>query len=187
MGRSSLVLLSFLSSLLVAEPLTQDQAIQKGSALSSALVQKLSGELKAQMQSAGAVGALHFCTQNALVFTAQIAQESNTSIKRVSAKNRNPINAATPEEQSVLTQWEGLLHTQQPLPAYKIQASSNGEYTYYKPIVITNEACLKCHGDIAADSPLYKAIKATYPEDKATGYKMGDLRGMIVITIQKQN
>lgn len=187
MSRLSLVSLSLISSLLVAEPLAQDQAIQKGSALASALVQKLSGELKAQIQSGGAVGALHFCTQNALVLSDQIAQESNTSIKRVSAKNRNPINAATPEEQNILKQWEGLLQTQQPLPAYKIQAYSDGGYTYYQPIVIANEACLKCHGDIAADSPLYKAIKATYAEDKATGYKIGDLRGMIVITLPKQN
>jgi len=186
-SRFSLISLSLISSLLLAEPLTQDQAIQKGSVLSSALVQKLSGELKAQMQSVGVVGALHFCTQNALVLSDQIAQESNTSIKRVSAKNRNPINAATPEEQTILHQWEGLLQTQQPLPAHTIQGDSDGGYTYYKPIIIANEACLKCHGDIAADSPLYKAIKSTYPEDRATGYKMGDLRGMIVITLPKQN
>jgi hypothetical protein len=32
---------------------------------------------------------------------------------------------------------------------------------------------------------LAKAIKAAYPEDKATGYKMGDLRGMIAIEMAR--
>ena len=54
---------------------------------------------------------------------------------------------------------------------------------FYKPIVINNEACLKCHGNVEGD--LAKVIKATYPEDRATGYKMGDLRGMIAVTIER--
>ncbi|MBV5321708.1 MAG: DUF3365 domain-containing protein, partial [Sulfuricurvum sp.] len=54
---------------------------------------------------------------------------------------------------------------------------------FYKPIVINNEACLKCHGNVEGD--LAKAITAAYPEDKATGYKMGDLRGMIAIEIAR--
>lgn len=187
MGRYSLMSLTLISTLLLAEPLTQEEAIQKGSAVSAALVQKLSGELKTQMQLGGPVSALHFCTQNALPLTDCVAKESNTTIKRVSIKSRNPVNAATPEEKRILDRWEKTLRSGQPLPAYEIQSHTNGDYTYYKAVVINNEACLKCHGDLAADSPLYKAIKSTYPEDSATGYAMGDLRGMIVITIPNKN
>lgn len=175
MNRFSLISLTFISSLLLAEPLSQEAAIQKGSAASSALLQKLGGP----------VGALRFCSQNALLLTDQAAKESGVSIKRVSLKNRNPANSASAEEQTVLNGWEKMQHSGQPLPAYEIKHIAVGEYTYYKPIVINNEACLKCHGDIAADSPLGKEIKAIYAEDKATGYTMGDLRGMIVITLPK--
>lgn len=185
MNRFSLISLTFISSLLLAEPLSQEAAIQKGSAASSALLQKLGGELKGQMQTGGPVGALRFCSQNALLLTDQAAKESGVSIKRVSLKNRNPANSASAEEQTVLNGWEKMQHSGQPLPAYEIKHIAVGEYTYYKPIVINNEACLKCHGDIAADSPLGKEIKAIYAEDKATGYTMGDLRGMIVITLPK--
>lgn len=180
-------LLSFVLSsvLLYAGALSEEQAIQKGSAVSTALVQKLSSELKGQMQMKGAIEALHFCSQSALVLTEQVAKESNAQIKRVSLKNRNPMNAANVEEQTVLSRWEKLQHLGNPLPAYEIRDRSNGEYTYYKPITINNETCLKCHGSTLPGSALSKEIEALYPEDKATGYGMGDLRGMIVIHLEK--
>jgi hypothetical protein len=39
---------------------------------------------------------------------------------------------------------------------------------------------LNCHGVIGKniDSTVYKTIKDFYPNDAATGYKLGDLRGM---------
>lgn len=186
MKRFSLISLALASTLLLAEPLTQEAAVQKGNDVSAALVQKLGTDLKAQMQTAGPIGALHFCSQNALVITDQVARESATLIKRVSLKNRNPINSPSAEEQTLLNEWSNLQHNGQPLPAYAIKPLAEGGYTYYKPVMINNEACLKCHGDIAADSPIGKAIKSVYADDKATGYGLGDLRGMIVITLPKR-
>ncbi|MFY9142527.1 Tll0287-like domain-containing protein [Sulfuricurvum sp.] len=182
MSRLSLFPLLLVSTLLTAELLTSEQMVQKGSAVSALLVQKLGGELTTQMQSGGPIATLHFCSQNALALTNQIAQETQTSIKRVSILNRNPVNAATDEEKNLILQWEAMLHKKETLPPYELKKLSNGQSVYYKPIVINKEACLKCHGAIATDSPLGKAIKEAYPDDKATGYKMGDLRGMIAVT-----
>jgi hypothetical protein len=42
---------------------------------------------------------------------------------------------------------------------------------------------LKCHGNIEGE--LAKAVRSAYPDDKAIGYKMGDLRGMIAIAIER--
>lgn len=174
--------LLFTSTLLLASPSTEEKAIQKGNDLSSAVLQKLGGELKSQMQTNGVMGALHFCSQNALTLTEQIAKESNTSIKRISLKNRNSFNAAQKEEIALLNQWETLVKSAQPLPPQVLNVSDK-RITYYKPILINNEACLKCHGNVEGE--LAKAIKAAYPEDKATGYKMGDLRGMIAIEMPR--
>jgi len=183
MIRYSLVSLVFSSTLLLAAPLSEEQAIQKGGAVAAALVQKLGGELKNQIQTSGAMGALHFCSQNALVLTDQVGKEFGTQVKRISFKNRNPINSASVEEKAILNDWEKLQNSGKPLPSYAIKA--NGQYTYYKPILLNNDACLKCHGDIAVDSPLSKEIRTMYPEDKAVGYKMGDIRGMIVVTFPR--
>jgi hypothetical protein len=168
--------LSFLlaSTLLIAEPLTQEQMIQKANEVSGKLLQTLGGELKTQMQAGGAMQALNFCSHNALALTDNVAKDSSVEIKRVSDLNRNPINAATAEEKAVLNEWRTLLAKGQPLPTGELKKSSDGR-----------DACLKCHGGLDVNSPLAKAIKTTYPEDKAIGYKMGDLRGMVVVTFPK--
>lgn len=183
MNRLSVFLTLFASSLLLASPSADEKTAAKGGDVSAKLLQKLGGELKAKMQSDGAIGALHFCSQNALVLTDSIAKDTGTSIRRVSLKNRNPVNTAEKEEQSLLKLWEKMVQNRQALPDYEIKKISSSQSIYYKPILINNEACLKCHGEIQTDTPLGKAIAATYPEDKATGYKMGDLRGMIAVTI----
>lgn len=181
MRYSLMIPFTFASSLLIASPSADEQVIAKGNQASALLVQKLGSELKAQMQNSGALGALNFCSQNALNLTAQVAAETQTSIKRLSLKNRNPINAPTVQETALLNKWENLAKNGQPLPPYELVKVSDSTALYYKPILINNEACLKCHGNVEGE--LAKAIRTAYPEDKATGYKMGDLRGMIAVEI----
>ncbi|MDD5051500.1 MAG: DUF3365 domain-containing protein [Sulfuricurvum sp.] len=182
MSRFSIFSLLILSSVLMADPLSQDQMVQKGAEVSATLIQKLGSELKTQMQANGPIAALNFCSQNALNLTEQVAKDSGISLKRISLQNRNPVNAATQEEKILLDQWQKMIKNGETLPVYTLIKLTNNHNVYYKPIVINNEACLKCHGDIAANSPLGNAIKQSYPEDKATGYKMGDLRGMIAVS-----
>lgn len=177
----SLFSITLSSSLLYASPSFENTLISKGNEVASALLQKLGGELKTQMQSSGALGALNFCSQNALTLTDQVAKETKTSIKRLSLKNRNPINIPTAQETAMLNKWDAQAKNGQPLPPYELVKVSESTAVYYKPIVINNETCLKCHGNIEED--LAKTIKAAYPEDKATGYKMGDVRGMISVEI----
>ena len=186
-----MIKVSFVSLLvaatLSAAPLAdQESTVQKASAASNALLQRLGSELVGQMQNGGPMAALHFCSQNALHLTDQIGKEHNLSIKRVSLENRNPINMPSSAEKSVLERWKKMQQSGAPLPPYEL-TTQNGSYSYNKPITIAMEACLKRHGDISGNTALYKAIKELYPEDKATGYKMGDLRGMIVVTIPEKH
>lgn len=181
MNRNSLIALACISKLLVAAPASEEDAISKGAAVSAALLQKLGGEVKTNMQANGPVKTVEFCSLHALEMTDQIARETGTQIKRQSLKNRNPVNAASGEERELLKKWEKMVQSGQSLPNHELKKSPDGKMVYYKPLLINNEACLKCHGDIAEGSPMAQAIHATYPEDKATGYKMGDLRGMIKV------
>lgn len=183
MKRSIVIPLTLASSLLLASPSSDEQLIAKGNEASTLLVQKLGGELKAQMQSVGAIKALNFCSQNALHLTEQVAAETKTSIKRISLKNRNPINAPSAQESALLNKWDELAKNGQPLPPYELIKVSDATAVYYKPILINNEGCLKCHGNVEGE--LAKAIRSAYPEDKATGYKMGDLRGIISVEISR--
>jgi hypothetical protein len=62
-------------------------------------------------------------------------------------------------------------------------ADEKGMVHYFKPILL-QPLCLNCHGNEELDiSPAVLAmLKKEYPEDKATGFAAGDLRGMWHIT-----
>mgnify|MGYP001765501785 CR=1 FL=1 len=171
------------ASSLSAASVSDEQAIAKGSAAAAALIQKLGGEVKKNMESSGPFKTVEFCSNHALSMTDQVGAETGTKIKRLTLRERNPINAAAGDEKTLLETWERMVKNAQALPPHELKRDADGKALYYKPLVINNEACLKCHGDIAADSPIGKALHATYPEDRATGYKMGDLRGMIKVEI----
>jgi hypothetical protein len=46
----------------------------------------------------------------------------------------------------------------------------------------TQPLCLACHGDAASLSPAVSArLKELYPEDRAVGYTVGQIRGAMTI------
>ncbi len=55
---------------------------------------------------------------------------------------------------------------------------------FYK-VVTMDQVCLKCHGEATTmNEEVRKEIMATYPDDKAVGYKPGDFRGIISVTVK---
>lgn len=173
-----------LTTILLAEPSPQS-IIDTGDKLSKELLQNLAPKLEHEMKTNGLVAAMSFCHTNALVLTEEVnlRQIEGLSVKRISLKERSPANTPSAEEAKVLASMQQLLQEKK-LPEYVIEEDAKG-YTYYKPLVIKKEACLKCHGDVSKDPELTAFLKEHYPEDKATGYKMGDLRGAIVVEIKK--
>ncbi len=184
MVRYALSAMALFSTLVLAEPLSHDQAVEKGKRVSAELLQTLGGSLQERIQSKGIIGGVNFCSQNGLSLTQKVAQETNTTLKRVSVHNRNPQNLASDEETKILVRWNHLKEAKKPLPEYEIVPQSDGGYLYYQPIVIKNPLCLQCHGK-KIPSKVAKAINTLYPDDNAKRYKMGDLRGMIVVGIPK--
>lgn len=180
---------SLLTSLLLGASLFGEQTpasvIDTGQKISSELLKKLSSKLQNEIRVNGLLSAVNFCHSNALVLTEEInlKQVEGLSVKRISLKERNPANIPSPDEAKVLESMQALLDKKE-LPEYIIEEGPKG-YTYYKPLVIKKEACLKCHGDISKNPELSQFLKEHYPEDKATGYKMGDLRGAVVVEIRK--
>lgn len=160
-------------------------ALQKGESAAAALVQKLGGELKAVMQKDGPIEAISFCSKNAIFLTHDVSKTYGVKMKRVTLQQRNPLNRPTLTESNILSKWvAAVANAQHPVA---ILANTATGFAYYKPIIINNEVCLKCHGVIDDSTHLGQALKSIYPNDYATGYKMGDLRGMIVVDIPAEN
>ena len=143
--------------------------------------------LVAEIQKNGIVAAVSVCSDTAQLLTVNYGLNKGIYIKRVSLKNRNPLNAPDGFESKVLNyfgelSFEGKLNE---TTEFTEVVNSDGVYSvrYMKPIIV-QAPCLSCHGTNEQISPEVKSIiQNKYPEDKATGYQMDDLRG--AVSIQK--
>ena len=187
-----LALIALCSAVLTASPYESDQkeldaVVKTGQEISAALINTLGKNLKQHMEAEGAVGAAEFCSTKAYALTAEIGEKfgKDVQLKRISLKERNPANQAEGEEKVVLQSLENLQKSGVLLPEYLVERVNNDTYKYYQPLVINKQVCLKCHGDISKDQKLSQFFEKSYPHDKATGYKFGDLRGAVVVTIKK--
>lgn len=174
----------FISSVLFSEEVSQE-IIDTGNKLSKELMTKLSSELSHEIKNNGLLSAAKFCNSNALTLTEEVNlhQVQGISVKRISLKERNSANRPKADEAAVLKSMQKMLNKKE-LPEYIVEQEGK-TYKYYKPLVIKKEVCLKCHGDINTSPELDAFIKEAYPDDKATGYKMGDLRGAILVEIKE--
>jgi hypothetical protein len=131
----------------------------------------LAGQLKTRLGEAlgtgGPAGAIGVCAEAAPQLAEEVSAAHGVKLGRTSFRLRNPRNAAPA--------WAGpLLERQVTEPA----ALTDGErLAALLPIRVQPE-CLLCHG--ARDempAELLTALAERYPEDQATGFAAGDLRG----------
>lgn len=160
---------------------SKEEYIVKGKEIASSAFMALSSELAKAVKDGGLENALSFCNINALPLTDSLSNAHNVEIKRTSLKYRNPKNKPTEKEREILNQYELAKengHLMQP-----IIDNEEDRKSFYAPI-ITQAACIKCHGE-KSNISLYDSILDLYPDDLATDYKQGDLRGMWSISFKK--
>ena len=166
------------------EPTLDHQTILARNA-SERLVMDFTGKLKSELMSAIAAhqpaGAIGVCKAVAPAI-ADSHSVNGWTIRRVTDRFRNPDNRATLAEQEILAKFRDSLA---PKFIEKWDKSdSTNAYTYYEPIKVS-ALCLNCHGELQTLAPgVLQAVRKEYPNDKATGYQVGDLRGMFVVTAQ---
>jgi len=143
----------------------------------------LKGILINQIQTNGILQAVSVCSDTAQVLTNNFGVERGVYIKRVSLKNRNVNNAPDDFEKMILNKF-ALMQQNNELNGETEYAEivDEGEFKYLryvKPILVQAE-CLNCHGSENEIMPEVKQlISQAYPDDKAVGYKIGDLRGAV--------
>lgn len=167
------------------DPERERRVVQVGEAAAQELAGGLIGELTAALDAGGPAGAIEFCATEAgpLTRAAQEARGEGIVIKRTSSRVRNPANAPDPLERMALRHFESALAAGDPLPERMVQVVSDSVYRYYKPLVIA-PLCVQCHGPRdALERAVRQALERRYPEDAATGYAPGDLRGLIRVSI----
>lgn len=149
------------------------------------LIQTLGGELKAAMTAGGPVQAIGVCKERAPKIAAEAAQRTGMQIKRVSLKNRNPKGVPDAWETDALVGLEKRLaagEKPETLDTHGVVNTPDGKVFRYAKALVTQPACLNCHGPAENLSPEVKAkLEVEYPHDQAIGYKAGMIRGILSI------
>jgi hypothetical protein len=106
----------------------------------------------------------------------------------VSEKVRNPADTPNADELAVLRGWQADQrggHLAAAAEHQTILTEGGRRYlAYMKPIFIAGPVCLQCHGTPDQLGPgVADALRQLYPDDQATGYAVGDLRGAISVRI----
>lgn len=137
--------------------------------------QSLGGALQARLQAAmkegGPVEAIAVCRVEAPKLTGAVAAEQRMRLGRTAARLRNPANAPRAWVEPWLATWAGRPAREAPVEVVDL---GGGRLGVIAPIP-TGPLCVTCHGKPGAD--LQAALRRAYPDDRATGFQAGDLRG----------
>lgn len=162
-----------------------EEKINEARTVSKGLFQRVKGLLLDKLKDGNFADAAEVCSDVAQQMTKDYAEEKGIDVHRVSLKYRNPLNRPDKFEKKRLKIFDKDITENKTVSEY-YEVIGKGDQRilrYMKPVVI-QETCLKCHGDSSQIPEAVKKILLTkYPKDKATGYKIGDIRGAISVQI----
>lgn len=147
------------------------------------MVPKLLEVLKEEIEKNGHASAITVCRDKAPQMAKGLSEQTGWAIRRVSMKNRNP--KATPDawEAAVLQDFEKRLAAgEDPTKIDKLEVVTayGKQMARYMKALPTQSLCLSCHGTTdAVGAETQAKLKELYPDDKATGYSLKQLRGAI--------
>jgi len=177
------------ASALAAPALSQaeDQATGQRVEEARALVKNFGGSLKQALQAAVKEGGLANGILACETLAPEIAAKNSNgswTIGRTSLKLRNPDNAPTDwQKMQLLAMKKQPVIDGKPVEVWQVSEAHGQPEFQYMSAIPTQKLCLNCHGK-SIKPEVQAKLKELYPEDKATGFSEGDLRGAFVVTYQ---
>lgn len=179
------------AALLLSAPFAQsadnpaaDPAPLRAAAMSMAT--QLQAELKQALVPGAPENAVPVCRDAAPRIAGEISRQTGMKVSRVSLKPRNPL-LGTPDawEQAALQQLESRLakgEKPETLELTEVVSEPGSRSLRFMKGIPVQDLCVACHGNPAEFLPNVKdALAANYPNDKATGYRKGMLRGALSV------
>lgn len=164
-----------------------DADLERARAAALTFNNRLRGQLQAAMATGGPVTAVEVCHGEAPQIAAAVMQEHGVRLGRVAlpGRNRNAAQAAGDWQLATLQAFaravergaaagEQLAVMRDGLPAGVALRMMRG--------IATEPLCLACHGAHIAPE-VRAAIDRHYPDDHATGFEVGDLRGALWVEV----
>lgn len=164
-------------------PDSADLAVARDAAM--ALGGDLMSMLTSELARGGPAAAIAVCADSAQERTRR-HQQTGVMVRRVGTRVRNPANAPDSVERQVLGRFAAIIaEGSAPTDTAFVTGTSAGgtELRFLRPVRI-QPPCLGCHGPADQLSPEARQVIASrYPNDQATGYAVGDLRGAISVRL----
>ena len=182
MLRSLLIALIFIITPAYADNHQKELAAKSKVAVKEFMGQ-LKGELQSAMKSGGPIKAIDVCKEQAPMIAKNLSEKYGWKIARTSLKTRNSSNAPDAWESKVLHDFEKRKQNGEKVKpmAFFETVNENGVKSFrFMKAIPTGKACLTCHGD-NLDPALAAKLDSSYPDDKAIGFKLGDIRGAFTI------
>ena len=175
--------------LAVAVEAAEDPRVAPALAQARAAAVSLSTELRELLQKEMAAGGVkagvQVCATVAQEKTRAFREREGRDVRRVSLRNRSLLNVPDEYERQVLESFDRLdPEKRASAESYEVVRVGEKEVLRYLRPIVTAQTCLGCHGDPAKIDPAVKALLAeSYPDDKATGFAVGDVRGAVSVRI----
>jgi hypothetical protein len=159
--------------------------IKRARAAAKELGEGLKQQLMAAIEAGGPVSAIGVCQTIAPAIAAKAGGARGLEVGRTGLRVRNPANAPDDWERRVLEDFAAQIKAGTDPAKLEhaetvMDASGAATFRYMKAIPMAAAPCLACHG---VPEPALKAeILRLYPQDQATGFKPGELRGAFTVT-----
>lgn len=179
------VLFSILSTPAMSQPAAQptDEMVAQARSMVKTFGGSLKEALQAAIKEGGLTNGIGVCNTIAPEIAADNSNEEWT-ISRTSLKVRNPDNAPTQWQEMQLHAMEKQpVKNGKPVEVWQVSEASGQPAFQYMSAIPTQKLCLGCHGK-SIDPDVKARLSELYPEDQATGFSEGDLRGAFVVTRQ---
>ena len=146
---------------------------------------KLLAVLTEEIGKNGPEGAILVCRDKAPQLAKAASDETGWSVRRVSLRNRNPRAVPDGWERAALEDFDRRAASGESATTLEKAeiVTEGGKQSYrYMRALPTQSLCLNCHGSPEQVTPaVLEKLKALYPDDKAVGYRPGDIRGAMTI------
>ncbi len=169
-------------TLLVAEAAEPPVSLAEDRALAKQLSTTLKAELTAALQ-VSPEDAIAVCSERAPAIAKTLGGREGVKVGRTALRVRNPDNRPLDWQREVLRDFARRARAGEKLDTLEYSAAAGegefAEHRYMKAIAM-EPLCLTCHGAQLASS-IKEAIDKRYPNDEATGFAVGELRGAVYV------
>jgi hypothetical protein len=152
-----------------------------GSSLKSELMSKFK-------QDPSGIAAIKYCSDEAQEMTQKVNEklEDGVSVRRTALKYRNDVNKPSAQDTKVMKQFKKDMEVEKKSAKTMMKIVETDDKIYVYKAIAVAPPCLKCHADASKISKnILNEINKKFPHDKATGFKLGDFRGAMVVEIEK--